>query len=135
MSFFNPTAYIPPEIQTLVLERINLVANGTIARHEFAMLPRAEVIGRIGIDCKTMDLLLSLETYVMGLPEKTIIIHEKWPTDWWQALKERWWPRWALRRWPVEYKHLDIHETIYKAVCPHVTSKENRLCFQWLSEK
>jgi hypothetical protein len=25
------------------------------------------------------------------------------PRDWWQAVKERWAPRWALRRWPVVY--------------------------------
>ncbi len=23
------------------------------------------------------------------------------PATWWDALKERWFPRWALRRWPV----------------------------------
>ncbi len=25
----------------------------------------------------------------------------EWPADWWQALKDRWFPQWALRRWPV----------------------------------
>ena len=23
------------------------------------------------------------------------------PRDWWEAFKERWFPKWALRRWPV----------------------------------
>jgi len=30
--------------------------------------------------------------------------HEvKYPADWWQAVKERWFPRWAKKRWPVVY--------------------------------
>lgn len=24
-----------------------------------------------------------------------------YPADWWQHLKERWFPQWALKRWPV----------------------------------
>lgn len=26
----------------------------------------------------------------------------EYPRDWWQAFKARWFPAWALRRWPVE---------------------------------
>ena len=28
-------------------------------------------------------------------------IEARYPADWWQACKARWFPRWALRRWPV----------------------------------
>ena len=31
----------------------------------------------------------------------------KWPADWWQAFKERWFPAWAKARWPVEY-HTEV---------------------------
>jgi len=33
----------------------------------------------------------------------------QWPTDWWEAVKERFAPRWARERWPVRYtaKELD----------------------------
>ena len=33
---------------------------------------------------------------------------ESWPADWWEAVKERWFPKWALRRWPVRYRHLSL---------------------------
>lgn len=26
-----------------------------------------------------------------------------YPADWWQAFRDRWFPRWAKRRWPVRY--------------------------------
>ena len=37
----------------------------------------------------------------------------KYPSDWWQAFKERWSPRWALRRWPVQYERKNIKLTAY----------------------
>jgi hypothetical protein len=27
----------------------------------------------------------------------------RYPADWWQAVKERWFPAWAKRKWPVKY--------------------------------
>ena len=29
------------------------------------------------------------------------------PANWWQHVKQRWFPRWALRRWPVLHTHYD----------------------------
>lgn len=29
-----------------------------------------------------------------------------YPADWWQAFKFRWFPEWALRRWPVKRHHI-----------------------------
>ena len=35
----------------------------------------------------------------------------KYPSDWWQALKERWFKPWMLRRWPVRYTEvLAVHK-------------------------
>ena len=35
-------------------------------------------------------------------------VERTWPRDWWQALKERWFPPWATRRWPVVYDGVTI---------------------------
>ena len=45
----------------------------------------------------------------------------KWPRDWWQALKERWFPEWLLERYPIEYtiKIVDIkaiYPDLYKLI-------------------
>lgn len=34
------------------------------------------------------------------------------PADWWQAVKERWFPEWALRRWPVRYQEWRAHRIL-----------------------
>lgn len=45
-----------------------------------------------------MVMRLSAHIYGRWEPED---VHE-YPSDWWQAFKERWFPEWALKRWPVE---------------------------------
>ncbi len=30
----------------------------------------------------------------------------KYPSDWWQALKERWFPKWMKQRWPIKYNEV-----------------------------
>ena len=37
----------------------------------------------------------------------------KYPVDWWEAVKERWLPAWAKRRWPVRYKHVALTAKCY----------------------
>lgn len=32
----------------------------------------------------------------------------RYPADWWQAFKERWFPVWAKERWPVRFTTCDI---------------------------
>jgi hypothetical protein len=42
---------------------------------------------------------MQITTMVAGERVKEI----KYPLDWWQAFKERWFPKLFLRRWPVKY--------------------------------
>lgn len=36
----------------------------------------------------------------------------RYPSDWWQALKERWFPRWARQRWPVRYTIVKVRANV-----------------------
>ena len=47
-----------------------------------------------------MVMATPLRNYGIELPEFT------YPLDWWQALKARWFPAWALKRWPVQMKRV-----------------------------
>ncbi len=55
-----------------------------------------------------------LRGYLYGEKLKGKII--KHPRDWWQAFKERWFPAWALKRWPVEYT---THTVTFDVVYPN----------------
>lgn len=44
---------------------------------------------------------------------------DKWPATWWDAVKERWFPEWAQKRWPVEWVML-------KQVVPTLEAPDRR---------
>jgi hypothetical protein len=44
--------------------------------------------------------------------------HE-YPTTWWDAVKQRWFPKWALRRWPVSVTVVTVKRgVIYPEFAP-----------------
>jgi len=46
---------------------------------------------------------------LLDIATKEEIIDEvKYPSNWWQAFKERWLPKWLRRRFPVEYTTLAV---------------------------
>jgi hypothetical protein len=36
------------------------------------------------------------------------VVTFKYPADWWQAFKERWFSKWLLERYPVNYTHKEF---------------------------
>ena len=44
----------------------------------------------------------------------------EWPADWWQAFKERWFPKWITGLFPVRYNHEEI---VARAVYPLVSCR------------
>jgi len=81
------------------------------------------------------NVMISLSSYIIGLEDHEIKIHERWPADWWQAFRERWFPSWILARFPVKYVVIDIEQKIYRAVCPHVDCPGESIHFQWFGEQ
>jgi hypothetical protein len=49
------------------------------------------------------------------LPTVTLAT-QRWPADWREAVKERWAPAWALKRWPVRYNTLSLGEVVDKQI-------------------
>lgn len=43
-------------------------------------------------------------------------VEVRWPSDWWEAVKERWAPAWVLSRWPVRYerRRLEAAEWLHR---------------------
>lgn len=76
-------------------------------------------------------LLIELEGYLAAIGEDEVEVSR--PIDWWEAFKERWFPRWALRRWPVMRRV--FKRKVYAAVCPHHFHEPvgRHLC--WLESK
>lgn len=47
------------------------------------------------------------------------LANERYPEDWWQAVRARWLPRWWLRRHPVRYREVRLKLAVNKAFPLH----------------
>lgn len=89
---------------------------------------------RAWLDREMNSMVLSLEAKLLGVPSERIVVHACYPCDWWQAFRERWFPQWWLRRWPVKYERIDIDEQKFAAVCPHATAVSHEDHLRWLKQ-
>lgn len=52
------------------------------------------------IDQVTEDIAISVRDYIWK--EDLLPVEVSWPSDWWQAFKDRWFPAWLKKRYPVQ---------------------------------
>jgi len=118
------------EIKTFVAEKIHL--------HAAELLTHKEMADRIKVDSWLdrlgMGVVIQFDTYVVGMPTKRLQIHKQWPRDWWQAFRERWLPKWWLRKHPIQYEVLDIDQQLYGPVCPHLNVPDQKVHLMFLSQ-
>ena len=70
------------------------------------------IVTRPGYDIADVasGILAYLTRQVLSIPHPTEL---SFPADWWQALKERWFPGWMKARWPVEYKRYHVEAMMW----------------------
>jgi hypothetical protein len=78
-------------------------------------------------------LYYELTTYIHTIGEENVELYVKYPMDWWEAFKERWFSKWLLVKYPVKYKEVYIVETKYKAVCPHLIQEDKETHLKWMA--
>jgi hypothetical protein len=78
------------------------------------------------------EIIHNLSTYVYTIGEENVELHVKYPMDWWEAFKERWFSKWLLTKYPVRCKEINIVEKKYKAVCPHLIQEGKETHLKWM---
>jgi hypothetical protein len=97
-SFIMPEEYVP--FDTIELESFRYAISKAIS-NKLAMEADIRFLQDYFVDQTVM-------TIVQTIYGKQILeYHDKYPLDWWQAFKERWYPTWAKEKWPVKYKYID----------------------------
>lgn len=75
-----------------------------------AMIPIVHLRSEVNLDRLMRAMVVNIRAEIYGKQLR----HEeiKYPLTWWDALKERWYPKWLLRKYPAKYKTivLDIKE-------------------------
>ena len=120
------------QIRQVILERVRwqfskAVTYDSIRNARINVEDFGDLVGEMMVVEATMSL--------PGLADEMIVIHESYPQDWWQAVKERWFPQWLLNRFPVKYKEINIEEKRFKSVCPHawLPEDQDKHTIHWLN--
>lgn len=97
----------------IVLERTNFYCQSELGG---AILNGREVDLLRMLDAETHRMVIRMRGFLWG---ETVGEHVvSYPADWWQALKDRWFPWWLLRRYPVRRTSVRFD---VKAVYPTLT--------------
>jgi hypothetical protein len=103
-------------LEQLVCSRVAIAAQERWVRKGLAQL---SISPTVVVERRAEDLLLKIEAFALGRHIERISIHHKWPADWWQAFRERWFPKWWLQRHPVRYSRVDVDRQV-TFICPHL---------------
>lgn len=87
-----------------------------------------DLILRISSLIASEDKVEKKETSTTTLDCEYMTDEIKFPMNWWECLKERFAPKWVLRRHPVDYNY--FVQTINKYITEHNTYIENRTTFK-----
>ena len=81
----------------IVLQKVR-VGMDMIVTDNMLMDSQSEIVSDYVIN----GIRVSLRGYLLG----EVVQHEEisYPRDWWEAFKERWFPKWAKIKWPVQYR-------------------------------
>ena len=94
-------------MKTVELERLKM-----IILHEFdaglldAMAGPRDVAISTMASCIGNTAVVRIKQEVLGRELEQV--EHTYPADWWQACKERWFPAWVLRRWPVRWARVRL---------------------------
>lgn len=123
----NPSSFT----QAFAADRIEITNSHALSERQRQLLTKCDFEQNFNqILCA---LVISVDTYIHGIEKERFRFHREYPKDWWQAFKERWFPKWALRRWPVEMEVIDIDHAIYGPVCPHLMHEDQGVHFEWMA--
>ncbi len=104
-------------VRSVTLQKYRLVQDATLS-HRFAEPFRVEKWETEMLDAVRYRMI----QYVWG--EELQRQEVKYPADWWEAFKERWFPKRMKARWPVKYRTVTLEA---RALYPLVSmpNKEN----------
>jgi hypothetical protein len=120
----DPTAVY----REIVLQRVQLYATNVVPT---AILRHLKAEAHLSHVADEMIIRLSAQILGETVPEVDVTF----PVTWWDAVKDRWFPRWSLRWFPVEYRRVTVDKhTLFPSI--EVPGHEAHICvtnrdFRW----
>ncbi len=126
--FYHKLAMDPRtmSVDIVELQRMDYALQQRIDR---SILDRSSIKERVLADCQRhMVIEMRLAIYGKAHPEAHII---RYPSDWWQSVKERFAPAWFRDRYPVKFtEHTASLKELYPDVTPALPDRGPVMRFQ-----
>lgn len=90
-----------PDRSTIQLQAMSLESDRYITEVAEGDRYLAPTIAEFDLQREAMIRAVRMHLRVLVTRTTPEVIQQAYPSDWWQAFKDRWYPAWALRRWPV----------------------------------
>lgn len=103
-------AQLSPELslETAVLERLKVFKTAKISNE--ILLQKPQIIAHI-LGSYIDELVFGLETFIWKEDIGTILV--KYPKNWWEAVKDRFLPKWAKKWVLIEYTEIVVKEELW----------------------
>ena len=111
------------DVEELVLEKIKF----GVAQYHYNLHPQ-NLKYETDFDVSHQRMIHYLSWNLLGKTIET----KRYPSTWWDAFKDRWFPRFLKNRLKVNYDEFKLY-----AICPHINKdfgKSSEIHFKWLSE-
>ncbi|NIR18000.1 MAG: hypothetical protein GWN86_30505 [Desulfobacterales bacterium] len=112
---------VEPIIEKFYLERLKIGARCIASGEIIAAMQVNPASVKAFADIMSDNVILDFVHYFAA--QSLGQIEEKYPADWWQAFRERFFPKWWLKRWPVKHKVVKIEA---KAIYPKIAMPKDR---------
>ncbi len=127
---FNEKPFV--QFEKVILDKVKFGISNRISP---ALLKDLKVSSYI--DQISNDLIIRLDGFFYQKEHSTCKVEtDGFPADWWEAVKERFFPEWLLKRYPVKY--LTIKTKITNFVinkCPHINTMTDKDHIEFLISK
>ena len=87
-------------IDKIDLEKIQISAAHAIDKELLRDMPELKLVAYI--ERASNSLVLQMHAFIYG--KRKMFDEISWPLNWKEAFKERWFPKWLLKRLPVKYE-------------------------------
>lgn len=126
---------VAPVFERIVLDRFRIAFRQAISMQQF----QGETDIKLVMDHCMRQLIVEVQAFIAAKEHKSLVKSSsiQLPADWWQYFRERWFPRWWLRKHPVKMMTIEqVHTDQIINVCPHLPISTNggrqQLHLEWL---
>ncbi len=116
------------DIKTVILEKIRI----SVGMRFTNQMLRNMMVDQFK-DTIADNVEYKFNSFILGILDEEIVIDISYPENWYQAIRERFFPKKWIQKYPIKKTTIYRKYKTYAAICPHLDTNEPRNHVQWLA--